>query len=136
MSMRPFTVRDALAVGVIATLAIGAVSACFSEHTTGSAGITPGTCTPPPVPAGATLVFISNFTFSPATVHVKAGNSIAWVNCEPTAIPHTATGDNGQFNTGSLNPGAASVQSFPTAGSMPYHCNIHPSMKASEVVDP
>ncbi len=135
MTQRTFHLRDALALGVTAALALGGALACFSEHSTGST-VTTGTCTPPPVPSGTTLVFISNFTFSPATVHVKAGNSLAWVNCETTAISHTATGDGGQFDTVTISPGNASVKPFSTAGTIPYHCNIHPSMKATVIVDP
>ena len=48
---------------------------------------------------------------------------------------HTATSDTGAWDTGNLDPGAtSSAVSFPTAGTFPYHCAIHPSMVGSVVV--
>ena len=136
MSARPFTLRDAAALGVIAALAVGAASACFSEHVTDTAGTTTGTCVLPPVASGTTVVIISSFAFSPTPAHVKAGNSIAWVNCEPTAIPHTSTSDAGRWDTGTITQGRVSVQAFSSAGTFPYHCAIHPSMKGTVIADP
>jgi len=83
------------------------------------------------------VVFISNFNFAPPTAHVKSGSSVAWVNCEATAVPHTATADaGGRFDTGTINQGKVSVQTVSGTGTIPYHCAIHPSMKATVIVDP
>ncbi|MDB4900430.1 MAG: amidase [Gemmatimonadetes bacterium] len=121
----------------IAALVLGglAVVACVSDRSTAvtSAGTT--NCTTPSSTAGAAIVFISNFAFVPPTVHVKAGQSVAWVNCETDATAHTATADGGSFDSGSLRTPDAYVRSFPTVGTFPYHCTIHPGMKASVIVE-
>lgn len=109
--------------------------ACFSDRATSATPTNSLSCTVPSSTAGATIVFISKFAFIPPTVHVKAGQNVAWVNCEAGATPHTATADGGAFNSGTLHTPDAFVQSFPTAGTFPYHCAIHPSMKATVVVD-
>ena len=115
-------------------VAIG-IAACFSERSTSNATLNTTTCTTPSTAAGATVIYIRSFTFQPASVHVKAGGSVAWVNCEPTAIPHTSTADGAGWDSGSLAPNAAFVRAFPANGTFPYHCAIHPSMKATVIVD-
>ncbi|MEP6729162.1 MAG: hypothetical protein ABJE10_00925 [bacterium] len=112
------------------------IAACFSERSTSTGDVSTANCNVPTNAAGATLVFIRAFTFAPAIVHVKSGGSVAWVNCEPTPIPHTSTSDGAGWNSPSLAPNAAFSRAFPTAGSFPYHCDIHPSMKATVIVDP
>jgi plastocyanin len=121
---------------VAATLVVslGAL-ACFSEHTTDNGTLVTTNCTVPTTTAGAAVVFIRAFTFETPTVHVKAGNKVAWVNCEPTPIPHTSTSDAGAWESGSLAQEASFVRTFPSAGTFPYHCAIHPSMKATVIVE-
>ena len=118
----------------LVVLSLG-MAACFSERATTDATLSTATCSTPSNTGGATIIFISNFIFQPASVHVKAGGSVAWVNCEPTNISHTSTADGGTWNSNSLAPKAAFVRTFPTAGSFPYHCAIHPSMQATVIVD-
>ena len=122
-------------IGMSLVLVSLGIAACFSEHATSSSTVSIAPCSAPSNTAGATIVFIRDFAFLPASVHVKAGGSVAWVNCEPTAIPHTSTSDGSGWDSGSLAPGAAFVRVFPAAGSFPYHCNVHPSMKATVIVD-
>ena len=136
MTMRIDTWRAAptfVAATVILSSLI--VVACFSDRTTSSTSIDTSTCTTPTSAAGATIVFIRNFAFATPTVHVKAGSSVAWVNCEPTNVPHTSSADDGAWESGSLSPAASFTRAFPTTGTFPYHCAIHPSMKATVVVD-
>ena len=132
LSSRPNA--SALIAMSIVLVSLGIV-ACFSERATSNGTVSTATCSAPSSTAGATVIFIRDFTFQPASVHVKAGGSVAWVNCEPTAIPHTSTSDGSGWNSGSLAPAAAFVRAFPAAGNFPYHCDIHPSMKATVIVD-
>lgn len=120
---------------VIATLVAGLVAAgsCVSERSTRT--VTTDDCVTPPSAAGLPVVFIRNFTYVPAQLHVSAGQRVAWVNCEPDGTPHTATADNAPFDSGLMNPNDAYVRAFPAAGTMPYHCNLHPFMKANVIVD-
>jgi plastocyanin len=119
---------------LLVVLSLG-VAACFSERTTATNAVETATCSAPSSTAGATIVFIRNFAFVTPTVHVKSGGSVAWVNCEATNIPHTSTSDASAWNSGLLSPPAAFVRAFPTAGSFPYHCSVHPGMKATVIVE-
>ncbi|MDB4888380.1 MAG: amidase [Gemmatimonadetes bacterium] len=119
---------------VLVVVSLGAV-ACFSERATDSGSLATTNCTVPTTAAGAAVVFIRAFTFDSPTVRVKAGNKVAWVNCEPTPIPHTSTSDGGAWDSGSLAQDASFVRTFPSAGTFPYHCAIHPSMKATVIVE-
>ena len=124
--------------GIVAAalvLASLGIAACFSERATANQTLGTTTCSAPSSTAGSTVIFIRSFTFQPASVHVKSGGSVAWVNCEPTNIEHTSTADGGAWDSGSLAPTAAFVRTFPTAGSFPYHCDTHPSMTATVIVD-
>ena len=79
-----------------------------------------------------TTVTIANFAFSPGTITVQAGSTVTWVNND--SVAHTATGDNGEFDTGSIAPGGSATITFDTAGTFAYHCSIHPNMTASITV--
>ena len=48
--------------------------------------------------------------------------------------PHTVTADDGSFDTGKIDPGASATITVDTAGTFAYHCNFHPSMKATITV--
>ena len=123
--------RIGSALVLIAGLA--GTGSCVSEHTTGT--VATEDCVTPPSAAGLPVIFIKRFTYVPAQLHINAGQSVAWVNCEPDGTPHTATADAASFNSGLLNPGDAYVRQFPTAATIPYHCDLHPSMKATVIID-
>jgi len=85
-----------------------------------------------PVPARAS-VRIKNFSFNPSALSVKVGTEVVWVNDD--AAPHTVTADAGNlFNSATLAPGQSFSFIFATPGTVHYHCNIHPMMKGSVVV--
>ena len=51
---------------------------------------------------------IADFKFDPETVTVEAGTEVTWTNSDDA--PHTATADDGSFDTGDLDKGdSASV---------------------------
>jgi plastocyanin len=77
-------------------------------------------------------VSIAGFAFSPASSTIKVGDKITWTNKDSTT--HTVTADDGSFNSGDLATGATFSFTFTKAGSHAYHCSIHPSMKATVVV--
>ena len=124
----------ALITMAIVLVSLG-IAACVSERATATTTVSTATCSAPANAAGATIIFIRDFTFQPANVRVKAGGSIVWVNCEPTSIPHSSISDTGGWASGLLAPAGAFVRAFPTAGSFPYHCGVHPSMKATVIVE-
>ena len=134
MSMHRFLV---LAVrGAVPTILLSGIvvaSSCVSDRSTSS--VSTDDCITPPSAAGLPVVFIKRFTYVPSQLHVQAGDRVAWVNCERDGTPHTATADDASFDSGLLNPDEVYIRSFPSAGTVPYHCGLHPFMKAAVVVD-
>ncbi len=63
---------------------------------------------------------------------MNVGDTITWTNQD--AAPHTATADDGSFDTGELARGQSGSHTFTTAGSFSYVCSIHPSMRATVTV--
>src|SRR2546426_11978910 len=71
--------------------------------------------------------------FSPNPIRITAGSTVTWTNA--TGLRHTATSDTGAWTTGSIAPtGTSAAVAFPTAGTFPYHCAIHPSMTGTVIV--
>jgi PKD domain len=94
------------------------------------------TPTPPP-PARLVITIVTNggsMSYAPNPARARVGQRIVWVNAHSTF--HTATADGGAFDTGLLAPGASSGAVTPPAGTFPYHCDIHPSMVATLIVQP
>ena len=90
-------------------------------------------------PPGADLgrsakVEIVDFAYDPDPVQVETGGKVIWQNMD--AAPHTATADDGSFDTGTLQEGKLKSDSFKQAGSYAYFCEIHPDMRGTlEVID-
>jgi plastocyanin len=77
-------------------------------------------------------VTIQGFAFGPAAVEVPVGGTVTWTNQD--SAPHTATADDGSFDTGQLGQGASGSATFNTAGTFAYGCTIHPNMRGSVTV--
>ena len=78
-------------------------------------------------------VLIQNFSFKPAHITVKRGTRVTWINKDITK--HTATANNGAFDSGVLRPGQRYSHTFKIAGrTNKYHCEIHPFMRGSVTV--
>ena len=77
-------------------------------------------------------VAIKGFKFSPATLTIKVGDSVVFTNED--GAPHTATADNGAFDTGRLGKGESKSVKFTEAGNFTYFCGVHPAMKAEIIV--
>lgn len=91
-----------------------------------------------PAPSGEAAksekVQIVEFTYEPDPVVVQAGGKVIWQN-EDTA-PHTATADDGSFDTGTIEKGKLGSATFKEPGTFTYHCEIHPTMHGTvEVVE-
>lgn len=77
-------------------------------------------------------VEIKNMKFNPDNVNIAAGDSVEWTNS--MGMEHTATGDNGEFDSGDIGEGGTYTHQFTAAGTVAYHCTIHPRMKAKVTV--
>ena len=82
-----------------------------------------------------TVIEISGFKFSLATLTVKAGQVIKVINRD--SVGHTVTADDGSsFESGLLGKDQSGTIIAPTKpGSYPYHCSPHPNMKGTIVVE-
>jgi plastocyanin len=91
-----------------------------------------------PAPSGEATksekVDIVEFTYQPDPVVVQAGGKVIWQNQD--AAPHTATADDGSFDTGTIEKGKIGSETFKEAGTFTYFCEIHPTMHGTvEVVE-
>jgi plastocyanin len=89
--------------------------------------------TPSPMPAATgPTVHIRDEQFVPATLTVKAGETVTFVNDDDDA--HTATADDKSWDSDGLNQGQRWTHAFTTAGNVTYHCTVHPTMHGTIVV--
>lgn len=78
-------------------------------------------------------------SFSPRELHIKAGQTVTWINNGTS--PHTVTADDNSFNSGTVQPGAQYTHTFTKPGTYPYYCALHGGpggigMAGSIIVDP
>ncbi len=78
--------------------------------------------------ASATVSMGDNF-YSPASVSIAAGDTVTWSN--NGQAPHSATADDGSFDTGVFNSGQSRSETFSRAGTFTYFCTIHANMHGS-----
>lgn len=84
------------------------------------------------VPVSGNSVTIQNFAFAPATLMVKVGDKVTWTNQD--SVGHSATADDGSWDTGLLSQGQSGSVTFSKTGTFTYHCSIHPTMHGTVIV--
>lgn len=78
---------------------------------------------------------VQTWTYTPATLTVKAGTTLTWRNTG--GVAHTVTADDGKtFESGNLPKNATFSLTATAPGSFSYHCKYHKWMKATIVVVP
>jgi plastocyanin len=105
------------------------------DSTTTEAGDDSGGSAPAPSGDAALSekVEIVDFAYDPDPVTIEEGGKVIWQNED--SAPHTATADDGSFDTGTLEEGKLGSESFKKAGAYTYICTIHPEMHGTvEVV--
>lgn len=127
----------ALAILALAAISL-ALAACGGGSDDSSGAATAESTSSEPAPSGdaarAEKVEIVEFAYQPEPVVVEVGGKVTWQN-EDTA-PHTATADDGSFDTGTLEKGKLRSEAFKQVGTFPYFCEIHPTMHGTvEVVE-
>ncbi len=129
---------------LLALVAMLLLAACGGTTNTGTtptptqAGNTP-TATSSGSAMAVSITSSGTFAFSPATLTIKVGTTVTWTNT--TSAPHTVTSDDGTtFDSGINTPlspnGGTFSHTFTKAGTYAYHCQIHPFMKATIIVQP
>ena len=85
------------------------------------------------VAGGGTEVVMEGIKFAPASVSVKAGDTVTWTNND--TVGHDVTGDS--FKSG--EPGAMEnsdtyENTFKKVGTFEYVCTVHPGMEGAVTV--
>jgi plastocyanin len=124
---------------VVGTIAVVALSACSSGGTATGGAATQGTAasqgtTGDPcsksTETGTVQAGVADFAFNPTTVTASVGDTITWTNAGPAG--HTVTLDSvPACDTGTIASGATGSLKFTVAGTYPFHCKIHASMKGT-----
>ena len=78
-----------------------------------------------PVRAQEVKVTIDNFTFSPAELKLKVGDTVTWTNHDD--IPHTVVSA-GKFRSKTMDTDNTFSFTFTSAGDYKYFCSLHPHM--------
>jgi plastocyanin len=71
-------------------------------------------------------VSISGFEYDPSSITIEVGDTVTWTNSDGT--DHTVTADDASFDSGTVADGATFAWTFASAGTVTYHCAIHPTM--------
>jgi plastocyanin len=114
----------AVVVAVFAIVMLAGCSASTPAATPATAPAPSGSGSTAAPAAAGTAVGISNFTFDPVDVTIKAGDTVTWTNND--SVAHTVTGTG--FDSGSIAAGATYSHKFDTAGTVDYVCSVHPQM--------
>jgi plastocyanin len=136
---RPSPVR--VAITALALIAAIIDVACFSDRQATTAPVgSLGQCTvaigPPIIGTTQALVALRNYSFNPDTLHILAGTTVTWVNCEPPGIDsHTSNSETGVWSSGFLAQGATYSHTFSTVGRFNYFCEPHPFMRGVVIVE-
>jgi len=76
---------------------------------------------------GQIIVIIQDFWYFPNNLTVRTGSEIIWINRD--LVGHTATADNGEFDTNMLQQNQVSLSIvFDKVGVYPWFCVPHPQM--------
>ena len=75
---------------------------------------------------------IKNFAFDPASITVKVGSTVRWVNQD--SVPHRILFADGADST-ILAPSQSWSRKIDKAGTFDYSCTIHPTMQGTVIVE-
>lgn len=106
-------IKDGTSNGVPQIARLLGASVALPTAAPAVSGSTPNTIT----------VNMRDFQFSPKTVTVSVGTTVVFVNLDNAK--HTATADDGQFNSKDILPGTEFSFTFTRAGFYPFHCEYH-----------
>ncbi|MGE5617213.1 MAG: cupredoxin family copper-binding protein [Bacillota bacterium] len=82
--------------------------------------------------AKAHTVVIDGVKYEPASLTVKRGETVTWINKDP--IPHTVTAA-GTFDSKEIAPGKSWKYVARKVGDYDYICTLHPNMKGTLKVE-
>jgi plastocyanin len=82
--------------------------------------------------AEETKITIDNFTFTPAQLKLKVGDTVTWTNHDD--IPHTVVSA-GKFRSKAMDTDGSFSFTFTAAGDYQYFCSLHPHMTGTIKVE-
>ena len=82
--------------------------------------------------AAANQVVIENFSFAPATLTVKAGTKVTWINRDD--VPHTVNENDKRFKSSTMDTDDRFSYTFSSPGTFSYFCALHPKMTGQIIV--
>ena len=129
--MRPI-LRGFATLGVALALAACSGTGTAAPTTAGAPGATTSAGAPcaDSTEAGTVQANIVNRTFDPSTINAKVGDVITWTNGD--TVPHGVELDDASCKMASaIQGGAKGSLKFTVAGTYPFHCFIHPTMKGT-----
>jgi len=77
-------------------------------------------------------IIIQNLAWSPANIEIDRGATVVWENRDP--VFHTATSDDGRWDSGNIEASRSWSRMFTEAGTFAFHCTPHPFMTGRIVV--
>jgi plastocyanin len=125
---------------LVALMAASAVATACGSSSNGGVASSPTPSTPAtattassgaPVPGGST-VEINNFMFTPMSLTVAVRTTVTWKFDDST--DHTVAADDKSFTSPAMGKGQTYTHTFKTAGTVKYHCSIHPFMTGTIIV--
>jgi len=105
-------------------------AACGSSSSSSTTAPTTTTGTPVSIVSGSST--LTTTAYSPNPVTVAVGGTVTWTNND--SVAHNSVANNGAWTSGTIAPGGSFSMTFPSAGSFPYHCSIHPGMVGTVTV--
>lgn len=115
-----------IGIGAIVVIVLGIIVIAVAKK--------PASSNPATATATATnAVTLSNFSFGPMVITVKAGTVVTWTNQD--SVHHSVTIDSGDGPSSPLfGQGETYTYTFAKAGTYTYHCMPHPYMHGTVVV--
>jgi plastocyanin len=80
-------------------------------------------------PGTTHTVVMEGTRFEPEILTVRPGDKVVWINRD--FFPHTATAQNGTFDSRSIAPERSWQFRPKKSGVFPYFCAFHPTMKGT-----
>ncbi len=86
------------------------------------------------VHAEEVIITIENFTFNPASITIKPGTTVTWLNSDD--IPHSVVENNKVFKSPPLDTDQKFSKVFTEVGTTNYFCGFHNHMTGKVIVQP
>jgi plastocyanin len=80
-------------------------------------------------------VVMKNIAYNPKSITIPAGTTVTWDNQDfELGAPHSATANDGSFDTGVFIPGQEASIKFSKSGTIPYFCTVHGQSMSGTII--